>query len=100
MSLKRQDEGSIPSQDSGLKDPGCRSSCCGSGVCSLASLSGLSIQHCCICSVGHSLGLDLTPGLETPYASGQPKMNEKERVPALADQHVGTVGLFSWEHTW
>jgi len=35
-------------------------------VSAVAWHSGLRIWHCCSCSIGH--GLDLSPGLGTPYA--------------------------------
>ena len=48
----------------------------GLNVRSPAQHSGLRIQHCCSCGLGRDCGLDLVPGLGTPYAVGQPKMKE------------------------
>ena len=45
---------------------------------SLARHNGLRIQHCCSCGLGRNYGLDLIPGLETPYATGRPK-KEKDK---------------------
>ena len=46
----------------------------GKQVQSPAWHSGLRIQHCRSCGLGHDCSLDLIPGLGTPYASGRPKM--------------------------
>ena len=39
--------------------------------------SGLKIRHCHCCSLGCNCGLDLIPGLETPYALGSQKQTNK-----------------------
>ena len=39
----------------------------------------LRIRHCHSCGVGHNYGLDLMPGLGTPYATGWPKKREKKK---------------------
>lgn len=38
--------------------------------------SALRIQCCRSCSLGCDCNLDLIPGLETPYALGQPKQKK------------------------
>ena len=45
---------------------------------SLTWHSGLRIWHCSSCGLGLNYGLDLIPGLRTPYTMGQSK-KEKER---------------------
>ena len=49
----------------------------GMQVRSLARHSGLRIPCCCSCGLVHTSGLDLFPGLRTPYAVGQPKTNKQ-----------------------
>ena len=44
-----------------------------------AQHSGLRIQRCRSCDLGHTGGLDLFPGPGTPYAVGRPKMKKKKR---------------------
>ena len=51
----------------------------GSQVPSPLQHSGLRICHCHSCSLDCDCGLDLIPGLGTPYAVGQPKMKEKNK---------------------
>ena len=41
---------------------------------------GLRIQHGCNCSLGPNYGLDLSLGLGTPYAGGQPNKKKKEAM--------------------
>ena len=48
-------------------------------VQSPARHSGLRIRHCSSCGVGHNCGSDPIPGLETPYATEQPKKEEKKK---------------------
>ena len=45
--------------------------------------SGLRIQHCSSCDLGHNCGSDLIPGLGIPYASGRPKVKglKKKSIP-------------------
>ena len=63
------------------------SSCCGatglvvSWECSDANLawhSGLRIGCCCSWGLGCNCGLDLIPGLGSPYAAGRPKKKKKK----------------------
>lgn len=37
------------------------------------------IQHCHSCSLHHSSGSDLIPGLGTPYATGEPKKKKRKK---------------------
>ena len=48
-------------------------------VQSLAQHGGLKDPTCPSCGVGCSCGLDLIPGLGTPYAVGQPKKIERKK---------------------
>ena len=63
----------------------------------------LRIRHCHSCGVGHNYGLDLMPGLGTPYATGWPKKREKkkkERKRRTWDCKVPAVGcqqILFWE---
>ena len=50
----------------------------GARVQSLAQHSGLRIQCCHSCGIGHKCSSDLIPSLGTPYADGQPKEKEKK----------------------
>ena len=55
--------------------------CAGTQVPSPAWHSGLRIQHCHSCSLGHDYGSDLILGLGTPYAMGWPKKKgQKKRI--------------------
>ena len=61
----------------------------GMQVQSLARHSGLRIQHCHSCSLGHNYGLDLIPGLGTPYVAGQPKKGGKKSFLICKTQLYG-----------
>jgi len=50
----------------------------GTRVWSPAWNSGLRTQGCRSCGVGHNRGSGLIPGLEIPYAMGQPKKKKKK----------------------
>ena len=52
---------------------------CWTQVRSLARHSGLRIPHCCSCGLGPNCGLDLIPGLGTPYATGWPKKKRQKK---------------------
>ena len=41
--------------------------------------SGLRIQHCCSCGLGHNYRSDLILGLGTPLASGWPKKKKQKK---------------------
>ena len=72
----------------------------GTMVQSPAQHRRLRILHCHSCGLGCNCGSDLIPGMETPYAAGQPKkekekkMERKERTRFywVPDQTVNTVG--------
>ena len=51
----------------------------GSQVQSLAQHSGLRIQRCFSCGLGHDCRSDLISGLGIPYASGRPKKKKKKK---------------------
>ena len=51
-------------------------------VWSPAGHSGLRIQLCHNCSIGGHCGLDLIPGLGTPYTVGRSKKGEDKRCPS------------------
>ena len=56
----------------------------GTQVRSPAWHSGLRIQHCHSCDLGPDRGLDLIPGLGTPYAAGQLKKEKKKFTEGYA----------------
>ena len=64
----------------------------GTKVWSLACHSGLGIPCCCNCGIGWNCGLDLVPGLETPYAKGQPPPHPK-KVHRSSSYHPATIVL-------
>ena len=54
-------------------------------VPSQARPSGLRIQHCCSCGVGHSSGLDLIPALGTSICLGGHQKRKTNK------SHIGKV---------
>ena len=57
----------------------------GTWVQFLAQHSGLRIQRCQSCGLGHDCGSDLIPG---PHAMGRPKMKKKKKEGAIS-KHKG-----------
>ena len=68
-------------------------------VPSSAQHRGLRIQRCYSCSLGHICGLDLIPGLGTPYAMGWPKKEKKKKFPIIVllsgDMHFNSTYILN-----
>ena len=68
--------------------------------------TGLTIKHCCSCSLGRNSSLDLIPGLGTPYAFNDQKKKKRERKMVMRHEafqkpqlssHCGSQLKESWE---
>ena len=57
----------------------------------MAQQSGLKIQHCHSCGVGHNCGSDVSPGPGTPHAGGGQKKSSRIKGKVREEQDKVTT---------